>query len=98
MAMFCHLGGIFGGFVLPLVIWILKKDESSFVDYHGKEALNFQITMMIGHLIAVPLACLTFGLSALVVLAVVVTFSIIAAMAANRGERYSYPITIRFIS
>src|SRR5438105_972285 len=43
MAMFCHLGGILGGFILPLVIWLIKKDESRYIDYHGKEALNFQI-------------------------------------------------------
>ncbi len=97
MAMFCHLGGLIGGFVLPLVIWLMKKDQSPYVDYHGKEALNFQITMMIAHLVAMPLACLTFGVSSLLVLTVVIIFSIMGATAANRGERYTYPVTIRFI-
>lgn len=98
LAMFCHLGGVIGGFVLPLIIWLVKKDESSYIDHHGKEALNFQLTMMIGHLIAIPLAICTFGITALAMLALVITFSIIAAMAANRGEKYTYPMTIRFIS
>ena len=98
MAMFCHLGGIFGGFILPLIIWVTKKEESSFIDHHGKEALNFQITMMIAHLVAGMLACFTLFISTIAVAAIAITFSIIAAMAANRGERYSYPMTIRFIS
>ena len=97
LAMFCHLGGIIGGFLVPLIIWLIKKEESSYIDHHGKEALNFQITMMIGHVIAGALACFTFGLSSMVVLAFTITFSIIAAMAANRGERYEYPVTIRLI-
>jgi uncharacterized Tic20 family protein len=98
LAMFCHLGGVFGGFILPLIIWLVKKEESSYIDHHGREALNFQLTMLIGHLIAMPLAICTFGLTALAMLALVVTFSIIAAMAANRGEKYTYPMTIRFVS
>ena len=52
-AMFCHLSGFLGYFVVvpfasiigPLVVWLLKKDASAFVDAHGKEAINFQITM-----------------------------------------------------
>jgi hypothetical protein len=47
MAMFCHLGALIGGFVIPLVIWMMKKDESRFVDRHGKECLNFTISLFI---------------------------------------------------
>jgi uncharacterized Tic20 family protein len=77
MAMLCHLGGIMG-FIIPLILWLVKNDESRFIDYHGKEALNFRLTMLIGHL---P-----------------ITFSVIAGMAASRGEWYRYPLSIRFIS
>jgi uncharacterized Tic20 family protein len=98
MAMFCHLGGIIGGFVLPLIIWLVKKDESRFIDHHGKEALNFQITMTIGHVIGGVLICFTFGLINIAVSVVTIVFCIIAGMAANRGEKYTYPMTIRFIS
>jgi uncharacterized Tic20 family protein len=49
MAMFCHLGNLLGMIVLPLILWLTQKDKSSFIDEHGKEALNFGITMMIGH-------------------------------------------------
>jgi|ERR1043166_4133999 uncharacterized Tic20 family protein len=97
MAMFCHLGGILGGFILPLVIWLVKREESRYIDYHGKEALNFQITMLIAHFVAGFFACFTFGLTTLVVLALSITFCVIASTAANNGEYYRYPMTIRFI-
>ena len=97
LAMFCHLGGIIGGFILPLVIWLIKKDESKYIDYHGKEALNFQITMLIAHLVAGTLACFTFGLTTIAVLVISIVFCVMASMAANNGEYYRYPMCIRFI-
>jgi uncharacterized protein len=97
MAMFCHLGGLLGSILVPLIIWLIKKEESSYIDYHGKEALNFQITMLIGHVVAGVTICLTFGMLNLAVWVLALVFSIIAAVAANRGERYRYPISIRFI-
>ena len=95
MAMFCHLGGIIGGFILPLIIWMMKKDESDYIDEHGKEALNFTITMTIAHLVGGPCTCfiLTF-----VLIPVGIIFTIQGAMAASRGERYEYPMNIRMIS
>jgi uncharacterized Tic20 family protein len=51
MGVLCHLLGLFTCFVGPLVIWLLKKDEMPFVDHHGKEALNFQITLAIVYVI-----------------------------------------------
>jgi uncharacterized Tic20 family protein len=50
--MLCHLLGFFTSFVGPLVIWLIKKDTMSYVDYHGKEALNFQITLAIAFFVA----------------------------------------------
>jgi uncharacterized Tic20 family protein len=97
MAMFCHLGGVIGSILVPLIIWLIKKEESRYIDYHGKEALNFQITMLIGHVIGAATICFTFGLVALAVWVIALVYSITAAMAANRGEYYRYPITIRFI-
>jgi hypothetical protein len=59
-AMFAHLGGVIGGYVIPvagwflvpLIVWMVKKDTSKFVDDQGKEALNFQLTMFFSELIA----------------------------------------------
>jgi uncharacterized Tic20 family protein len=96
MALFAHLGGIMG-FMIPLIIWILKKDESEFVDDQGKEALNFHLTLMIGQLIGGVSICFTFGLLNLVCWVLGVVFGIIGGMAANKGEVYRYPMTIRFI-
>jgi hypothetical protein len=90
MAMFCHLGILLGGFLIPLIIWMIKKDESRFVDQHGKEALNFSISMLI-------YALATCGCVGLILLPFQIYWCIMAGLAANRGEYYTYPITIRFI-
>lgn len=100
MAMLCHLLAIFTGFLGPLIIWLIKKDTSPFVNDQGKEALNFQLTLLIGWLVAFALACITFGIGALifpVIFIVSIVFSIMGTMAANRGEAYRYPFAIRLI-
>jgi uncharacterized Tic20 family protein len=93
MAMFCHLGLLIGGFLVPLIIWLMKKDESRYIDRNGKEALNFAITLLIGHMIGPFTLCIL----TLVLLVVGIMFPIQAAMAANRGETYRYPMCLRFI-
>jgi uncharacterized Tic20 family protein len=94
MGMFCHLGGIIGGFILPLIIWLTKKEESEFIDDQGKEALNFQITILIANL---GLGLITCGLAIFVMVPLGIVFSIMGATAANRGEYYRYPMNIRMI-
>jgi len=102
--MLAHLGG-FVGFVIPLgniiaplVIWLTQKDKSAFVDYHGKEALNFQITLMIAYLIAGILVFVVVGIVLLgIVFVLSVIFMVLAAVAANKGEFYKYPFAISFI-
>jgi uncharacterized Tic20 family protein len=96
MAMFAHLGGIFG-FIIPLIIWMMKKDESRFVDDQGKEAVNFHLTMLIGHLLGGLTICFTFGLFNMVVWVFALVFGIIGGLAAQKGEVYRYPLNIRFI-
>jgi uncharacterized protein len=97
MAMLCHLGGVIGSFLIPLIIWLIKKDQSKFVDDQGKEALNFHITMFIGYIIGGATACFTFGLLIVAVWVLSVVFSIIGGLAAQRGEVYRYPIAIRLL-
>jgi uncharacterized Tic20 family protein len=97
MAMLCHLGGILG-FLIPLIVWLIKKDQSRFVDDQGKEAINFHLTMLIGHAIGGATICITFGLINLAVWVISLVFSIIGGMEANKGVRYRYPICIRFIT
>lgn len=90
MAMFAHLGAILLGFIAPLIIWLMYKDKSKFIDRHAKEALNFDITMMI-----IIVATCMFG--AILVGPMALIFHILAGMAANEGRVYRYPMTIRFI-
>ena len=104
MAMLSHLLGALFGFLVPLIIWLLQKEKHSFVDDQGKEALNFQLTVLIAYVattaIGVVLSCVTFGLSSLLPLVVWVAqlvLGIIACTKANAGEAYRYPINIRFI-
>jgi len=100
LAAFAGLLGIpFGSIIGPLVLWLIKKNEMPFVDYNGKEALNFQISIAIYMIASTPLLC---GgpliLLAVIPLAIVgLIFTIIAAIKANNGEYYRYPITIRII-
>ena len=100
MGMLSHLLGILTGFLGPLIIWLIKKDEKPFVDDQGKEALNFQLTVLIAYVASMLLACITFGLGGLLfipLIVVVIIFAIMGAIAANKGEAYRYPVNIRMI-
>ncbi len=103
-AMLAHLSAIPGSFVLigsvvaPLAIWQIQKEKSAFVDYHGKEAVNFQITIAIAFALSFLLMILVIGIFLLFVVGIVwLVFTIIAAIKANNGEYYRYPLTVRFI-
>ena len=100
LAAFCGYMGIpFGHILGPLIIWLIKKDTMPYVDQNGKEAVNFQISMVIYFLAALPLLCggpLIF-LVWLPLAILQVIFVIIATIKANAGEVYKYPMSIRFI-
>lgn len=99
MAMLAHLLALVSGFLGPLIIWLIKKDESPFVDHHGKEALNFQITMLIAWIVAFVSILILIGFVLIFVLFIAqLLFPILAAVAANKGETYRYPATLRIIS
>jgi len=102
--MFCHLSTLigflvpFGNFLGPLVIWLLKKDEMPFVDDQGREALNFQITMLFGYLICIVLMFVVVGFFLIWPLLVFdIIMVIIASIKANDGEKYRYPFAVRLI-
>ena len=97
-AALAHFLAIISSFVGPLVIWMIKKDESPFVDDHGKEALNFQITLIIGYVISAMLTLLCIGYFMMMGLFVVnIIFCILAGIAANDGKAYRYPFALRLI-
>ncbi len=104
MGMLCHLLALSGyiiplGNVLgPLIIWLLKKDTSAFVDDQGKESLNFQITVLIAVLVATATCLIGIGVVLLPAVGILsLVFVIIAAVKANSGERYRYPVALRLI-
>ena len=79
----------------PLVLWLIRKDKSSFVDDHGRETINALISFVIYHVVAV---ITLIGIIALPVLYIVGIVSLIrGAVAASRGEYFRYPVTIRFV-
>ncbi|GAB6933879.1 DUF4870 domain-containing protein [Calditerricola satsumensis] len=99
----CHLAALAGyivpmGHVFgPLVVWLLKRHDSPFVDDQGKEALNFQLSLTLYGLVAALLVFVLIGLPLLLALLVIqVVFVIIAAVKANEGQTYRYPMSIRF--
>ena len=104
-ATLCHVGALslylgipFGHIIVPLVIWLIKKNEFPFVDEQGRESLNFQISMTIYALIAGLLAFALIGFVILPVLVVAhVGLIIVAIVKTNKGESYRYPLTIRII-
>lgn len=114
-AMFAHLsslaGGLltagvggWGGFIGPLVIWLVKKDTMRFVDDQGKEALNFNITVAIACVALVLLTLITFGIGAVIAIPAWIVIaigwlvlSIIAAVKSSNGEFYRYPFTLRLV-
>ena len=98
----------FGNVIAPLVLWIAKKNESVYIDNHGKAAVNFQLSLMLyGFLLAlliIPITIFTLGLGLIAVILgiipiiILIIVSIISAsIKATHGEYYHYPFTIEFI-
>jgi len=82
----------------PLIVWLTKRGDSPEIDAHGKESLNFQITMLIYTVIAGILCLVIIGFVLLVVLHILnVVLVIIASIQASEGKVYRYPFTLRLI-
>jgi len=94
-----HVGGIFLYFIPALVGYLLLRERGPFIRAHSATALNFQITVAIGYAVSLVLTAVFIGyLTAPVIWVLSVIFSIIAALAANRGQAYTYPLAFRFVS
>jgi uncharacterized Tic20 family protein len=99
LAMLAQLLGIFTGFLGPLVMYLIAKDDQPFLKHHAAESLNFQLTILIGYVISGVLMLVLIGfLTWFVVWVAALVFGIMATLAANRGEWYRYPISIRMVS
>ncbi len=105
LALLSHLGTLagymvgFGHIAVPLVIWLLKKDESEFVRVNALESLNFQISMTIWLAVSAVLTIVLIGIPMLIVLGIVdLVCIVLATMKASNGETYRYPLTMRLVS
>jgi uncharacterized protein len=101
----CHASALLGVFLhfpghllAPLIVWLMKREDAPEIDAHGKEAINFQISMLIYNLVAAVFCLILIGFVFLAILWVLnAVFVIIAAIQASDGKFYRYPMTIRFI-
>ncbi len=96
--------GSAGGFLGPLIVWLIKKDSMPFVDQQAKEALNFSITICIAFAILWTFGIMTLGIGFLIALPLMLVvglyalvYTIIASMKAYEGVPYRYPIALRLI-
>jgi uncharacterized Tic20 family protein len=102
----CHASALAGFFIPgaghilgPLIIWLAKRTDSPEIDAHGKESLNFQISMLIYSLISGVLCLILIGFLLLAILHLLnLVLVIVASIQASEGKLYRYPITIRLIS
>ena len=90
----------FGSLLVPLVLWVTQKDKVYQMDAHGKNILNFQLSILVYSLICIPLIFLLgLGLLGLVLIGVIaIVFPIINAIKASNGETPTYPLSLNFIS
>jgi uncharacterized Tic20 family protein len=87
-----------GQILAPLILWLIKRPESPYLDRVGKEVLNFQISYTIYALVAGALTLVLIGCFLLPILLIAwVVLIIIAAVKTSNGEDYRYPLTIRLL-
>ncbi len=96
LGVFTHF---FGHLLGPLIVWLVKRGDSTEIDAHGKESLNFQLSMLIYDIIAGILCLIVVGFALLFALWIANTvLVIIASIKASEGKFYRYPFTIRFLN
>jgi len=95
MAVLSHVLTFVASILAPLIIYLVKKNESAFVEAHAKESLNFQITLLI---ICVVLFITIIGVLFIWVVGILaLVLVIVATIKASEGKLYRYPFTIRLI-
>ncbi len=95
----CHLSGVVGApIILPLIVYLVMKQESAFVTGHAREALNFHLSLLLYTILLIPLCFIGVGFVLGGVLFILyVVLSILAAIKSSENLPYRYPITIRFV-
>jgi uncharacterized protein len=98
MAILSHILALVSSFIGPLIIYLIKKDESAYVAEHAKESLNFQITMIIFYIISCVLIIILIGFLLIWLLSIAnLVLVIIATIKASENKMYRYPINFRLI-
>lgn len=98
MSLLSHILCLVGGFLAPLIIWLLKKDQSAYIAEHALESLNFQISIMIYTAAAGVLCFVIIGFILLPIIGIfALVVVILATIKAYEGKMYRYPLTIRLI-
>ena len=98
MALLAHVLTILVGFIAPLVIFFVKKDESEYVREHAVESLNFQISVFIYAAVCIPLVFVIVGIPLLILIGTgALVLAIVATIKAAEGKDYKYPFTIRLV-
>src|SRR3954449_1347312 len=98
LATLLYVSSFFTVFIGPLIIWLLKKDESSFIDSHGKEYFNFLISYTVYSIVSVILMIVLIGLLTIWLVGIYAfVFTIIAAVKAYDGKEYRIPLVFRLI-
>jgi len=96
--MIIHLTGITCTFILPLILWLIKKDKSEFINDQGKEALNFNISaFVVAFVLAIIAGIIHLAILSQLFWLVIVALSVIAGMKANAGIAYRHKYTFRLI-
>jgi uncharacterized Tic20 family protein len=81
-----------------LLLWLMKRDTSRFVDDHGREVMNFQISFLIYSIVCIPLYFILIGIPIILAVYIAAVVGMIrGAVAAHRGDVFRYPICLRFI-
>ena len=97
-AMLAHLGGIVLGFVAPLIVMLTQGEKSPFARRQAVEALNFQILVLIAFTVSAVSMILLIGFLLLPLVWIgSVVFMVLAGVAANKGEDYRYPVSLRLV-
>jgi uncharacterized Tic20 family protein len=99
LAILCHVSLFLGvGFILPLIVYLVKRGESALVAAHAREVLNFHLSLLIYFICAIPLVFILIGIPIIMALGLMsFVCAIVAAVRASDGGFYFYPLTIRFV-
>jgi uncharacterized Tic20 family protein len=99
LALLTHLSGIFFWFLPPLIVYLVKKDNGPWIRRQAAEALNFQLTVLIAWIVSLVLILVVIGFVMIWAVGLAnLVLCIIAAIKANDGVDYRYPLAIRFVS